>query len=111
LGREYWRRISGLLRAALEWIEPVTEDITAMKTLLLASALALTTAGAAFASITTYTDGSTYNSATGVTSPPAATYAMGGQQTVTDVPFWHRNNDNDPKVVRWGPPESGLGGG
>ena len=84
------------------------EEFTAMKTLLLASALALTSAGAAFASITTYTDGSTYNSATGVTSPPAAAYAMGGQQTVTDVPFWHRNSD--PKVVRSGPPESGLGG-
>ena len=79
-----------------------------MKTLLLASALALTTAGAAFASVTTYTDGSTYNSATGITNPPPAAYAMSGSQTATDAPFWHRNND--PKVVRRGPPESGLGG-
>jgi hypothetical protein len=79
-----------------------------MKTLLLASAVALTTASAAFASITTFTDGSTYNSATGVTSPPAAAYAMGGKQTATDLPFLHTNND--PKVIRFGPPEGGLGG-
>jgi hypothetical protein len=84
------------------------EDITAMKTLLLASALALTTAGAAFASVTIYTDGSTYNSATGITTPPPAAYAMGGsKQTATDTPVWHTNND--PKVVRWGPPDGGLG--
>ncbi len=79
-----------------------------MKTLLLASALALTTVGAAFASVTVYTDGSTYNSATGVTTPPPATYAMGGQQTATDAPTWHTNND--PKVVHWGPPEGEMGG-
>jgi hypothetical protein len=80
-----------------------------MKMLLLASALALGTAGAAFASVTTYTDGSTYNDATGVTTPPPAKYAMGGQQVVSDVPFL-RHLNNDPKVVRFGPPSGGLGG-
>jgi hypothetical protein len=84
------------------------EEFAAMKMLLLASALALSTAGAAFASVTVYTDGSTYNSATGITTPPPAAYAMGGKQTATDLPFWHTNND--PKVVRWGPPGNGLGG-
>ncbi|HTB43145.1 MAG TPA: hypothetical protein VK741_05920 [Acetobacteraceae bacterium] len=78
-----------------------------MKTLLLASALALTTAGAAFASVTVYTDGSTYNSATGVTTPPPAAYAMGGKQTATDTPA--SRPTNGPKVVRWGPPDVGLG--
>ena len=79
-----------------------------MKTLLLASALALATAGAAFASVTVYTDGSTYNTVTGVTTPPPTAYAMGGKQTATDAPSEHVTND--PKLVRWGPPESGLGG-
>ena len=80
-----------------------------MKTLLLASLLALTAnAGAAFASVTVYTDGSTYNSATGTTTPPPAAYAMGSKQTATDAPSGHVTKD--PKVVRWGPPESGLGG-
>jgi hypothetical protein len=78
-----------------------------MKTLLLASALALTTAGAAFASVTVYTDGSTYNSATGITTPPPAAYAMAGKQTATDAPIAHATNN--PKVVRWGPPDGGLG--
>jgi hypothetical protein len=78
-----------------------------MKMLLLASALALTTAGAAFASVTIYTDGSTYNSVTGTTTPPPATYAMGGTQAATDAPTGHTTND--PKVVRWGPPGGGLG--
>ena len=72
-----------------------------MKTLLLASALALTTAGAAFASVTVYTDGSTYNNVTGVTTPPAANYAMGGRQTKTDTPASHTSND--PTVIRSGP--------
>jgi hypothetical protein len=84
------------------------QGFTAMKMLLLASALALTTAGAAFASVTVYTDGSTYNSATGTTTPPPAAYAMGSKQTATDAPSGHVTKD--PKVVRWGPPESGLGG-
>jgi hypothetical protein len=76
-----------------------------MKTLLLASALALATAGAAFASVTVYTDGSTYNTVTGVTTPPPTAYAMGGKQTATDAPAGHATND--PKVVRWGPPDGG----
>jgi hypothetical protein len=78
-----------------------------MKTLLLASALALTFVGAASASVTVYTDGSTYNSTTGITTPPPAAYAMGGKQTATDTPASHPVNG--PKVVRWGPPDGGLG--
>jgi hypothetical protein len=76
-----------------------------MKTMLLASALALmASSGAAFASITTYTDGSTYNSATGVTTPAPQKFALGSSHTATDAPFsWFHGND--PKVVRWGPPD------
>jgi hypothetical protein len=81
-----------------------------MKTLLLASALALSTAGAAFASITTYTDGSTYNNETGVTTPPPANYALNSKQTLSDVPLFGHITNHDPKVVRWGPPDGGLGG-
>jgi hypothetical protein len=78
-----------------------------MKTLLLASVLALTaSAGAAFASVTIYTDGSTYNSATGVTTAPPKTFAMAG---ATDAPVWHTTNG--PKVVRWGPPDAQAPGG
>ena len=82
-----------------------------MKTLLLASVLALTaSAGAAFASVTVYTDGSTYDSATGVTTAPQQTYAMAGAHTATDASVWHTTNG--PKVVRWGPPDAGnIGGG
>ena len=80
-----------------------------MKTLLLASVLALTaSAGAAFASVTVYTDGSTYDSATGVTTAPQTTYAMAGT-TATDAPVWHMTNG--PKVVRWGPPTDQSAGG
>jgi hypothetical protein len=87
------------------------EEFTAMKTLLLASVLALTASvGAAFASVTVYTDGSTYNSATGVTTVPLKTYAMAGAHTATDAPVWR--TANGPKVVRWGPPDakSSVGG-
>ena len=69
-----------------------------MKMLLLASALALATAGAAFASVTTYADGSTYNYVTGVTTPPPTAYAMGGRRTATDAPASHTTND--PSVIR-----------
>jgi hypothetical protein len=77
------------------------------KTLLLASALALATAGAAF-SETAYTDGSAYNDATGDTTSPQATYALGANQTATDATAWHANND--PKVIRSGPSYDDLGG-
>jgi hypothetical protein len=81
-----------------------------MKTLLLASVLALTaSAGAAFASVTVYTDGSTYNSATGVTTAPPQIYAMAGAHTATDGSVWHTSTG--PKVVRWGPPDAGNGEG
>jgi len=77
-----------------------------MKTMLLASALALmASGGAAFASITTYTDGSTYNSATGVTTPAPQKFALSGSQTATDAPFSWFHHGSNPKVVRWGPPE------
>lgn len=80
-----------------------------MKMLLLASALALTTAGAAFASVTTYADGSTYNDVTGVTTtPPPAAYAMGGRQTATDALASHTTND--PSVIRSGPSYDDMGG-
>ena len=80
-----------------------------MKTLLLASALALSTAGAAFASVTVYTDGSTYDSATGITAPAPANYASNANKIVSDVPFF-KHLTNDPKVVRFGPPDGGMGG-
>jgi len=80
-----------------------------MKTLLLASALVLAAStGAAFASVTTYTDGSTYDSATGVTSPPRTNYAMVGAHSATDAAV--SQHTNGPKVVRWGPPTGSLGG-
>jgi hypothetical protein len=81
-----------------------------MKTLLLASVLALTaSAGGALASVTVYTDGSTYNSATGVTTAPQRVYAMAGAHTATDGSVWHTTNG--PKVVRWSPPDAGNGAG
>lgn len=80
-----------------------------MKTLLLASALVLAAStGAAFASITTYTDGSTYDNVTGVTTPPQTNYAMAGAHSATDAPMSH--HISGPKVVRWGPPTGSLGG-
>jgi hypothetical protein len=85
------------------------EESTTMKTLLLASALALGTAGAAFASVTVYTDGSTYNNANGVTTQAPANYASNANRIVSDVPFF-KHLTNDPKVVRFGPPDGGVGG-
>jgi hypothetical protein len=76
-----------------------------MKTMLLASALALmASTGAALASVTIYTDGSTYNSATGVTTPAPRTFALGGSHVAADAPQSWFHNDG-PKVVRWGPPD------
>ena len=77
-----------------------------MKTMLLASALALAAStGAALASVTTYTDGSTYNSVTGVTTPAPQKFALNGSRTATDAPFSWFHSGNNPKVVRWGPPD------
>jgi hypothetical protein len=85
------------------------KEFTTMKTLLLASMLALTAgAGIAFASVTTYTDGSTYDSATGLTTAPAVAYAMTMPHVATDAPVAHRIDG--VKVVRWGPPEGRQGG-
>jgi hypothetical protein len=80
-----------------------------MKKMLLASVLALaTTAGTAFASVTVYTDGSTYDSTTGITSAPPTSTAANGTQSATDAPFWR--GKNDMKVVHFGPPDGGFGG-
>jgi hypothetical protein len=94
-------------------MEPTTltpaEKEPTMKTLLLASVLALAAGtGAAFASVTTYTDGSTYDSATGVTTAPPTNYAMAGAHSATDASVAHKSGG--PKVVRWGPPTGSLGG-
>jgi hypothetical protein len=79
-----------------------------MKTLLLASVLALTVSAGAFASTTIYTDGSTYDSATGITTAPPTVYAMAGTHVATDAPMAHKADGM--KVVRWGPPTGGMGG-
>jgi hypothetical protein len=81
-----------------------------MKALLLASAIAACAGiGTALASVTVYTDGSTYDS-----SPaPAAAQCDTPTRLSTDPP----SSSSDPapwrsdaeKVVRFGPPESGLG--
>jgi len=82
-----------------------------MKTLLLASVVALSaSAGGAFASVTTYTDGSTYDSATGITTPAPRTLAMGGSRTARDAPNPIFNQNNGPKVVRSGTAADDMGG-
>jgi hypothetical protein len=79
-----------------------------MKTILLASVLALSASvGAAFASVTTYTDGSTYDSVTGATTAPQTTYAMAGSHSATNAFVWHKSDG--PKVVRRGPPTNSMG--
>jgi hypothetical protein len=93
-----------------EWFETLdnTEDPTAMKTLLLASALALSVGmSAAFASVTIYSDGSTYDSA--ATATMANKYASRTPVVMSDAMPWHKAGHE--KVVRFGPPESGLGEG
>ena len=81
-----------------------------MKKFVLATAAVLSLGvGTAFAEPTiTYTNGSTYDSATGVTSPPATAYAMRDTNVKTDAQTWH--NNVGPQVVRSGPPAGGLGG-
>lgn len=80
-----------------------------MKTLLLASALALSVGmSAAFASVTIYSDGSTYDSA--ATASMANKYASKAPVVMSDAAPWHQA-DHHTKVVRFGPPESGLGEG
>jgi hypothetical protein len=80
-----------------------------MKNIVLAAVLGLfASTAAAFASVTIYSDGSTYDSATGITTPAPEKYAMGGVPTATDAQVW--NHKDRPKVVRWGPPGGGMGG-
>ncbi|HTB43229.1 MAG TPA: hypothetical protein VK741_06355 [Acetobacteraceae bacterium] len=78
-----------------------------MKTLFLASALALSVGmSAAFASVTIFSDGSTYDSA----APTAPTkYASNSRLVMSDATMSRKANA--VKVVRFGPPESGIGGG
>jgi hypothetical protein len=80
-----------------------------MKKFILAGAAVLSLGvGSAVANPTiVYTDGSTYDSTTGVTSPPPKAYAMGDTHAKTDAQPWQ--NDK-PQVIRFGPPTGGLGG-
>jgi hypothetical protein len=83
----------------------MNEEITTMKTLLLATALALSVGmSAAFASVTTFSDGSTYDSA----AATATKYASNSRLVMSDAMASHKANG--VKVVRFGPPEGGLGG-
>jgi hypothetical protein len=83
--------------------------VSAMKKFVLAGAAVLSLGvGSAFANPTiVYTNGSTYDSTTGVTSPPPTAYAMGDTHAKTDAQPWQ--NDR-PQVIRFGPPTGGLGG-
>jgi hypothetical protein len=85
-----------------------------VKTLLLASAIvACTGIGSAFASVTVYADGSTYDPvATAAQSramcPVPANCPAGTCAASTDTAPWLSHT---AKVVRFGPPETGNGGG
>jgi hypothetical protein len=58
-----------------------------------------------------FTNGSTYDSHTGLTSPPPAAYAMADPHTKTDAQPAQPWQSDKPLVVRAGPPAGGLGGG
>ena len=81
-----------------------------MKMLLLASALAACAGmGSAFASVTVYTDGSTYDPAATAAQSKAmcavpATSSAGTCAASSDRAPWL---SHAPKVVRWGPPDGG----
>jgi hypothetical protein len=78
----------------------------AMKTLLLAAGIALSVGmSAASASVTTFSDGSTYDSGTAT----ATQYASNARLVMSDATMPHKSQG--VKVVRFGPPESGMGGG
>ena len=81
-----------------------------MKKFILAAAAVLSLGvGTAFAEPTiVYTNGSTYDFATGVTSPPATAYAMRDTNVKTDAQTW-RHNDG-PQVIHWGRPRVGWAG-
>ena len=85
-----------------------------MKTFLLASAVvACAGIGSAFASVTVYTDGSTYDSVATAAQSKAmcaipATPSAGTCASTTDASPWLSHM---PKVVRFGPPDgNGFGG-
>ena len=81
-----------------------------MKKFVLAAAAVLSLGvGSAFARPTiVFTNGSTYDSTTGVTSPPPTAYAMANTHIKSDAQTWSHNTG--PQVVRFGPPAGGLGG-
>jgi hypothetical protein len=83
-----------------------------MKKFILAAAAVLSLGvGSAFASPTiVFTNGSTYDSHTGVTSPPPTAYAMGNTYAKTDAQLAQPWQNDKPMVVRSGPPAGGLGG-
>lgn len=79
-----------------------------MKTLFLASALALSVGmSAALASVITYTDGSIYNS-DAVAAIASKNDASGMRLGIANPTTWHKTG---MKVVRFGPPETGAGTG
>ena len=89
-----------------------------MKTMMLAAAavmsLGMASAFAATRPTIVFTDGSTYDSHTGVTSPPPTAYATADPHTKTDAQTWQNNKpwQNDkPQVILFGPPAGGLGAG
>ena len=85
-----------------------------MKTLFLASAIVVCTGiGSAFASVTVYTDGSIYDPVATASRSKAMcpVPAMGSAESCaasTDPAPWLSHT---PKVVRFGPPDTGNGGG
>jgi hypothetical protein len=83
-----------------------------MKKFILAAAAVLSLGvGTAFASPTiVFTNGSTYDSHTGLTSAPPTAYAMADPHTKTDAQPVQPWQSDKPLVVRSGPPAGGLGG-
>ena len=78
-----------------------------MKTMLLATALAATVGiGSAFASVTVYTDGTTFD------NRPLASVASHGGMAMCDMPMQAASqlSSGGVKVVRFGPPDAGTTG-
>ena len=86
-----------------------------MKTMMLAAAAAMSlgmaSAFAATRPTIVFSDGSTYDSHTGVTSPPPTAYAMAGTHTKTDAQPAQPWQNDKPQVILFGPPAGGLGAG
>ena len=75
-----------------------------MKTLFFATLLAMSVgASAAFASVTVYTDGSTFNSEEANPAPKNSAKDVG----MTNLAGWH-GKIGGSKVVRFGPPDAGA---